>query len=50
MGKLSAGKLSPVPDCSGSLHTPAAGISCQFLPPGGSMGARYVLELLFCKQ
>ncbi len=25
-------------------------ISCQFLPPGGSMGPRYVLQLLFSEK
>jgi hypothetical protein len=25
-------------------------IICQFLPPGGSMGPRYVLQLLFGKK
>jgi hypothetical protein len=25
-------------------------ISCQFLPPGGSMIPRYVLQLLSCKN
>ncbi len=29
------------------FNTPASGyISCQFLPPGASMGLRYVLQLL----
>jgi hypothetical protein len=26
------------------------GISCQFLPPGGSMGLGYVLKLLFSQK
>jgi hypothetical protein len=26
------------------------GISCQFLQPGGSIGPRYVLQLLFSKK
>ncbi len=25
-------------------------ISCQFLPPGGTIGPRYVLQLLFCEK
>jgi hypothetical protein len=25
-------------------------ISCQILSPGGSMGPRFVLQLLFCKK
>jgi hypothetical protein len=30
--------------------SPLGQISCQFLPPGGSMGPRYVLQLLFCEN